>query len=1208
MRFTDEQAAAISIHDRNLIVTAGAGSGKTHVLVERYLALLDAHRDRPLSSIVAITFTEKAAREMRDRVRMRIEARLAEAAARGDSAALDHWLERQAELTTARISTIHTLCAQVLRAHPAEAGIDPGFEVLDENEAAIVLDDAIELALARLSRDDHPAAALLARYDVREVRAVLREYAPSSTARPALEALGTPPETLLDRWRNDWQTDVRARLDALRGDPDWRAALDAVPPGALPPDDKLSDVWRVVHTRRDVLLTCEPDAFFATGQETIAAIKLNVGSAKNWGSKDAVDWAKAALKTVRETLKAWLEAYPPAICKRDEQAARLLGLWRAAIALAAETYQSAKDARAALDFDDLESRARRLLEGAPGVAAFYGEEIRHILVDEFQDTNDAQREIVYRLAGVGRAGAEGRLFVVGDPKQSIYAFRGADVSVFGRVRADFTASGGQDLPLSTSFRTHSRLVAACNAIFGRVLQPGDGPALRYEIALDREMAAHRPAQPGAVALHDAPLRVIVIPQLEDGPLLDERRRWEAWEIAGQIHALVQSGALVWDAGLDHAALPDLAFVPDHAREGGRGAYRPVGYGDVAILFRAMTRAPLYEDVFKAAGLPYVTVAGKGYFDRQEVWDLLHLLRALHDPADNLSLAVALRSPLFGLSDDALYALRAARQPDGSRPLLWDALFDDDLPLFPARDAEARQFARATLDELRDMAGRAPIADLLARALSLTGYAATLTGLSDGARRRGNVEKLFTLARASGRISLSAFNAYAQELTTREVREGEAAVEAEGAVKLMTVHKSKGLEFPVVVLADAAWEHKARHGTLLVDPECGPACKVPLDDPDDKTPPFAWHRAAALADRREAAEHRRLLYVGATRAQDALIVSGAQSKKTRGDSTWLDQWLAALDIDGCEPNPDPEKLAFDWGACVLHVPAQPPPDHVLSPRPPDRGTLWDDPNVRAGRPFPDTPAALPPLMDAIPLDPTAPARALTVTQIARLGSARHYEPVDDGWAAFRHSVLYDMPEPIRPLPAHPTGAQRIGQIIGDMVHRALQSWLLPAQTAPDDLRRWLQTYAWSAGLTDSPLVDEAIRRALDLLGRFEASSIRHEIERAEEVHREVTFVYHTGVRAIHGTIDVLYRDRRGQWHVLDYKTPPLNWPRVEQDAPRYALQVGVYAAAVEARIGQYPQTFLYYIYPGRLVKVKPDDWRAALNHLEEDIRAALDTGR
>jgi len=1207
MQFTDEQAAAITLHDRNVIVTAGAGSGKTRVLVERYLALLDSHRDWPLPSILAITFTDKAAREMRDRVRARIEERIAEAAAAGDRSTLDHWLERQAELTAARISTIHTLCAQVLRAHPAEAEIDPGFEVLDENEAPLVLEDAIEQALARLGRDDHPAAELLARYGVSEVRAVLREFAASGKADLALGALDAGPDTLLDGWRKGWQDDMRARVDALRGDPDWRAALDAVPPGILPPDDKLADMWRLVHARRDGLLTCEPDIFFALAQETVAAIKLNVGSAEKWGNTERLEEAKAVLRYIRDGLNTALDKCPPPICERDEEAARLLGLWRDAIELAAKTYQGAKTARAALDFDDLESRARRLLDSAPGVVAFYGDEIRHILVDEFQDTNLAQRDIVYHLAGVGRADAEGRLFVVGDPKQSIYGFRGADVSVFGSVRDDFVASGGQDLPLSTSFRAHSRLVAACNAIFGRILQPGKGPASRYEIALDRDMAAHRPAQPGAVALHDAPLRVIAIPKLEGGPGIDECRRWEAWEIAGHIHNLVQSRAQVWDAALDHAALPDGAFVPDHAREAGRGAYRPMDYGDVAILFRATPRIPLYEDVFKAASLPYVTIAGKGYYDRQEVWDLLHLLRALHNPADDLSLAVVLRSPLFGLSDDALYALRQARQPDGSRLPLWDALFTGDVPLFPARDAEARQFARDTLRELRDMAGRAPIADLLARALSLTGYAATLTGLSDGARRRGNVEKLLNLARASGRISLGAFNAFTRELVAREVREGEAAIEAEGAVKLMTVHGSKGLEFPVVVLADATWERDSKYGTLLIDPEAGPACKVPLDDPDDKTPPpFGWHRACALADRREAAEHRRLLYVGATRAQDALIVSGALRAKP-GES-WLDQWLAALDIDGCEPCSEPKSLAFDWGACLLHVPAEPPPDHVLFPRAPERGTLWDHPDIRAGRPLPDAQPTLPPLVGPIPTDPTAPARALSATQIARLGSARHYDPIDHGWAAFRQSVLYDMPEPIRPLPTHPTGARRIAQIIGDMVHRALQGWRLPDQTASDDLNRWLQTYAWSAGLTDPPLVDEAIRRALDLLRRFESASIRREIERAVEVHREVTFVYHTGVRAIHGTIDVLYRDRGGQWHVLDYKTRPVNWPNVEQDVPRYALQVGVYAAAVEARTGQVPGTFLYYIYPGRLVKVRPDDWRAALNRFEEDIRAALDTTR
>lgn len=293
-----------------------------------------------------------------------------------------------------------------------------------------------------------------------------------------------------------------------------------------------------------------------------------------------------------------------------------------------------------------------------------------MLVDEFQDTNAAQRDIVYRLCAADRPEGAGRLFVVGDPKQSIYAFRGADVSVFDDVRRDLLDSGGRELPLAMSFRAHERLVGAFNDLFGAILTVGDGPTARYEIGLGTPMTAHRACDLGAAPHQAQPITALAIPRLDktlapEFQTKEEMRRWEAWALAQKLIEMVETGASIWERG----------------PEG--GGYRPAGFGDVAVLFRAMTSAPLVEDVFKATGIPYVTIAGRGYFDRQEVWDLLNLLRALHNPGDDLALAAALRSPLFGLSDEALLALRLP--PEGSRaPLpLWQALRGDDPADFPA---------------------------------------------------------------------------------------------------------------------------------------------------------------------------------------------------------------------------------------------------------------------------------------------------------------------------------------------------------------------------------------------------------------------------------------------------------------------------------------------------------------------------------------------
>lgn len=1191
MRFTDEQQAAIDIHDRNLIVTAGAGSGKTRVLVERFMALLDANPDWSLPAIVAITFTEKAAREMRDRVRVALERRIGEAISAGDDAALDRWATHQAALTHARIGTIHSLCARLLRNNPAEARLDPAFDMLDETEAAIIRTDAVEDALAQLAAEDRPGTALLTAYGVSAVRAVLDAYAPPSAADIVRQQAFMPDDERLARWRDAWEKAYADGMQRAAHDDDLYAALNAVPPGSAPAGDKLTAIWEQVYAYTPALLTGSSPAEFVDALDTLTSvIKLNVGSAQNWGSKAAVDDAKTALKFIRARLNDLRASLPPALCERDDAALDWLAAWFDAIELAADCYAQRKAERNALDFDDLESHARDLLDHHPAVAARYQHEFKHILVDEFQDTNDAQRAIVYALAGAGPDGPGGRLFVVGDPKQSIYAFRGADVSVFGAVRDDLVDWGGQECTLAQSFRTHRTLVDGFNALFGTILQAGDptDPASRYEIDLGQPMTASRESDPALPTLTQ-PLTIFTFPRPDSDAYpdfnADNIRQWEAWTLAQHIHDLVDRQTPVFD------------------REDGK--YRPMTYGDVAILFQAMTRAPLVEEVFKVAQLPYVTIAGQGYYDRPEVWDMLNLLRALHNPADDLALAVALRSPLFGLSDDALFALRLLRDRHNEPYPLWDALFKPRVPHFPASDETARDFARDVLCELRELAGRAPIADLLIRALDLTGYLAVVTGLPDGIRRRGNVEKLIALARQSGRVSLGAFNAYARDLTAREVREGEAVVDVAGAVTIMSVHASKGLEFPVVILADASWSRTRRFSLpFTVDPDAGPACQLPTDDPDaDDPPPFAWHYAGELANRRDQAERRRLLYVGATRAQDYLIVSGSLHRLSA--HAWLRQWLDALGVVDADLAPDDEGaiLHFPWGRCALHVPQSVTlPAHLAAPSP--AASAWDDPALRAGVPIPGAEPFLPPLLAEIPVDPVAPAQALTATDLAALGRAQFYDPATRGRAAFRQALLHDAPDPVRPLPERTIDPGNLRRFVGDIVHRALRAWILPGNVEEEDLLQRLRTYAWETGLSDPAQIETAALESYDLLAQFADSTVRQALDRAQQVYRELPFVYRAGERTIHGVIDVLYFDGK-TWTVLDFKTAQVDGGGAWENAKRYFLQVGIYARAVEARTGQTPRAQLYYIHPAREITVRPDHWQPALQRLDDDLRAALD---
>lgn len=1173
MNFTPDQQRAISSFDQNVIVVAGAGSGKTAVLVQRYLALLDAHPEWPLNALVAITFTEKAAGEMRDRVRQALEARFASATT-DDARAL--WSARVGAMDSARIDTFHSLCAAILRANAAEAGIDPRFSVLDEIDARILLDNVIDDALRALVAESDPAVRLFAEYDA----SLIRETVMSFTG----VTLPPMPDDLFSHWQTAWEADARAELDAfLRAEA--AAALAFEPAYGWPDvDDKLLDNWRLV---RDALDRLHPDDL-ASAREPLAAISAISfvgGAAKAWGDKDAVDAAKAPLKPLRERARAVLAVLGEPLSELDRRAAGLVPLWVTLIQRVQALYRETKATAAALDFDDLEARARDLLLNNPSVRARYaGAEFRHLLVDEFQDTNAAQWEIVRALADPAEPGS---LFLVGDARQSIYAFRGADVSVFERVRRYLLEVAGQnsEVTLAQSFRTHRGLIDCFNMIFTHILtRDPHSPVQEYQIELGAAMQAFRVEAPC-----DRPAVEICLIESSRGDGVESssatRRAQEADTLAARIRALVEEGRPVYDKRL--------------------GTHRPIGYGDVALLFQSTSAITLYEDALKRAGLPFVTVAGRGYYDRQEVWDLVNLLDALYNTSDDLALASVLRSPLFSLSDDALLAMRL----NGDRqapPPLWLALADAASGLIPALadDDRARaEFAATCLGELSDLAGRVTIAELLRMALDQTGYLATLTGLPDGARRRGNVEKLLDKATSSGKITLGAFSQYLRDLTENEAREGEALLDVEGVITLMTVHRAKGLEFPLVALVDTSWRRGDLAGLpLVLDPVYG-LCASAFDPAQEKlAASYAYRRAHALRQAREDAERRRLLYVAATRAQDYLLISGQVTRNVKGEvstSGWLRWLLEAFDLTVFEPETDMVR-PYPWGQVHLRVlPARPDASRY---DPVDR-SAWE-------AALPTTAAAAPPLLGEPPIRRDAPVRSLTGAQVADLGA------IDlPGEGAFykrrlRRSLFYDAPAHIEQVIA--PGQWVSNSKIGDMVHKALRWWRFP--TEADDLEAVLRGYAWEVGVTEPVQQAVAVQIARRLLRRMQATPLYAALNAAQTVYRQVPFVYDSGAHSINGVVDVIFQQPDGTWTLLDYKTVDVaeasEPDAVAAHAARYALRMGVYAAATREQLRRLlnvdviPEVMLYYIHHGETVTLPAAMWQAALAGFETQVSKLL----
>jgi ATP-dependent helicase/nuclease subunit A len=865
MEWTDSQLEAVSVRGRRVIVSAGAGSGKTRVLVERFLKLLEENADWRVADIVAVTFTEKAAREMVSRIRREIRSRIDTSPS---VEARRRWREHRNALDSARIGTIHSLCSAILRAHPAEAGLDPAFEIIDEIEGAALVDQAIQEAIeeaASAPNDSKTLVEIFAYLSPRGVQAALKSLIyDGERARRAVEHMGDyEAEEILQLWRTALDESRAARARSLVEQESWEGDVRTLRSFmAIDPTDKREQCRARVVDLLDDIDGSEGDKTAALLLEVAASINLLGGSKKRWNSEEEFKAVTEALRRLREAVKgARLLALE--INDADAEAAEVA--WRMArlYRLARARFSSLKQQRGRLDFNDLEEMTDQMLASHDEVCERYtragGGLIKALMVDEFQDTSPIQKRILWKLAPQSN-----ELFIIGDAKQSIYRFRGADVTVFHDARDEFRG-GGHEVGMDACFRTHKRLVDFTNHIFPSVFTLES----RYDTAYEAMSASRLPvAEAPSVEIHI----IAQDKEAKDRLVTQELRELEAQLIAERIKEIRERR--------------EVMICGERA-----GEARAVEYGDFALLFQASTNFDIYEQALASAQVPYVTIAGRGFYNRQEITDLSNLLAFLASPSDSLRLAAALRSPMFALSDETLFRLALTRRT------LWESLCDEQVEHAP-EEREAVAFAREALKRLHAIAGRMSAAEIIIAALAETGYLATLMALPHGERRSANIEKFIEQARALPSITLSDLVERIKDLKFREAREGEATVEEAGAVRLMTVHKSKGLEFPIVWIVDAAYAGGRDRSIVAAHPELGLALDVRTDDErgDESVRPASFEMIKLVEEEMDQSEKKRLLYVAATRARDHLIISGSLRGARLAGENWLGRIASALGID------------------------------------------------------------------------------------------------------------------------------------------------------------------------------------------------------------------------------------------------------------------------------------------------------------------------
>ncbi len=775
-----EQRAAVEARGE-VFVSAGAGTGKTTVLVERFVrAVCDEGLD--VDSVLVITYTRKAAGELRSRIRAALVER-----GRSDLAR---------ELDGAWISTIHGFCARLLRAHPFAVGIDPGFHELDDEHGAVLRGEAFSRALEDFcARGGDDRTALLAVYGSVRLRKMLTGVYETlrSAGRPLTLELGAP-------------ADVGERLDTLRD-----AARGLI-------DDPGATERHLASARGALDLPSLPETL------------IDLANLRAHGPRAA---------GFEEARKAVEQAALEHVATRDRDLLQeLLDLFQA-------EYRAAKERESALDFEDLQLLARELLSSDARVREAEQLRFRAIMVDEFQDTNALQCDLVDLLTG-GSNAAPKEVFYVGDEFQSIYAFRHADVDVFRERRA----SAAQRLTLSENYRSRPEVLAAVNHVFGEEFGDGYQP-----LAASGEF-------PDPVFGHPVELLVTDKESYRDSGL--HWRRAEARHVARRVRELVDTGA----------ATP----------------------GEIVLLFAAGTDAEWYEEELRAERLPTYRATGRRYFGQQQVVDLLMYLRLLRNRYDDEALAAVLASPMVGVSNDALVLVR---RHAGRRPLFTG--IERSLPeSFSAEDVRLVRAFRQRYDRLVAASARVSLERLCELVVSGHDYDLAVLARWDGPRRYANLRKLMRLARTYEEVrgrDLEGFLVFLRDQEALGAAQLEAVSEEEGAdaVRLLTIHAAKGLEFKVVVVADAGRDlggaAPADEIVALADGRLG--FKVVHPDSGERKAVFGYDEVAGAGREAARAERLRLYYVAMTRAIDRLLVSGALGESRDTPIGWV---LSKLDCE------------------------------------------------------------------------------------------------------------------------------------------------------------------------------------------------------------------------------------------------------------------------------------------------------------------------
>ena len=1155
-KYTAQQAAAIQTRGVSIALSAGAGCGKTFVLTQRFLNGLELGTvSTRLRSMVAITFTDRAAREMRDRIRSACHQRLQCC----PPEAVEHWLNILRGLDAARISTIHAFCANLLRSQAVDAGLDPHFTVLQPSLADTLLRNAAKQTLNKLlEQNDEDAAEFVFQFGLEKSRDLVRALAGQRFQITLANFEEQSAEAIAASWRTRWEHEFVPKLIA-----EFRESSNVSRLCELLRDHAPTNPTML--QRRSVLLEwLTPERDWSAPVEVLQTLTENArvqggGHPDAWPSSDVYEAVKDALTLLRDDAKKLIETLTintDDVLLAADLSARAWRLTRHV----AEAYEVAKQSQGLLDFDDLLLRARDLLHDRVDVREQVAAGIRLLMVDEFQDTDPVQADVVRLLCG--EALTAGRLFLVGDAKQSIYRFRRADPGVFDRLRAEIPAAGR--LPLSVNFRSQPAVLNFVNHLFSA------GMGNQYEALTPFESVQRSPTPAIEFLFAEFDADEAATPAADHaagGTESDSESRVNATEL--------RMREADWIARRCAELLADPTPCIRDKDAAGTPILRRPKPGDIVILFRALSNVHEYETALRCYGLDYYLVGGKTFFAQQEIFDLLNLCRYLDDPDDLIGLVGILRSPFFNLSDDAIQALALSPEPEregkgeGEQiPSCERRTLHEDLQLDPPAFLSDEQrwritFARDVLAELRALKDRLPLSKLLSLAVARTGYDAALLTEHLGSRKVANLRKLIEMAQEFDRAELFTLRDFVERLQTSVIEEtaeefATTLPETGEVIRLMSIHQAKGLEFPVVIVADIDRKGPPHARSAVLHPDLGALVKLP-DTFGESHENLGLKMFGLMEREADDKETIRLFYVACTRAADYLILSAGTDPTVTKHSPWFQLVESRFDVATGLPQTDPllgSSTAATAGRDSI-------PEIRVHHRPPRAARV-----SHASERLVPVPQLVDFLQAAEPSE--IPELALRIgrdTEELPPLSVSRLESIDAnlrGVAHARQDHAHDPADALLDLDQ--------ATALGTLVHAVLERVDFTSPTG------WLPLLDETIACSRNDLNSETTAAAREMLSRLLASPIVAEISAAKSLHREVEFALRWPAASaggpsvlIRGVIDMLYEDAAGGWHILDYKTN--NFPANADEAlllTPYELQLGIYAHAVGNWLGEPPR--------------------------------------